>query len=71
MKIPIKSKTPTEAGRYLFRGRFTGHVDLVTVSKISYDFNGYPTTPYLGVMEWSKRNVENALGDWSEKLEFD
>lgn len=71
MKIPIQSETPTQEGRYLFRGRFTGHVDLVTVRKITHDFNGNPITSYLGVMEWAKRDVGNALGKWSEKLEFD
>lgn len=71
MKILIQSETPTQEGRYLFRGRFTDHVDLVTVRKIAYDFNGNPITPYLAVMEWGKRSAENALGKWSEKLEFD
>jgi hypothetical protein len=64
--IPLyPDRTPTEEGHYIFKGKYSGHVELIHVLN-AVGFRG----TYLGIVSHRGRNVLALQGSFSEKLNF-
>lgn len=70
MTIPLSTRCPTVPGRYLFKGRYSGSLELVTVYlRLPEPLGSITFEPYLAAAGRAAHRVERFDGYWSEAIE--
>lgn len=71
-KVEFTNEHPTEEGKYLWKCRFTGAIEVVTLRRIPASNNhGIQFESYLGIAEQRDRNVIQLIGKFAKIEEHD